>query len=110
MTGVLLVARAWKLCRNPTDSIRGSDLRFEEFTSHSKLSIHLFYAIYAFAYRIVESDIVLSYIRYLIGGPSRAVGPGVVTVTWYPRDLCLNARWKVLDIAIDVVSEVIVYA
>jgi hypothetical protein len=38
------------------------------------------------------------------------VGPGVAIVTRYLRGLCLNVRWKVLDIAINVVSEVIVYA
>jgi hypothetical protein len=34
----------------------------------------------------------------------------VVIITWYLRCLCLNMRWKVLDIAIDVVSGIIVYA
>jgi hypothetical protein len=59
-------------------------------------------------YCIVESDIILLYIWSLILGPSRIVGPGVVTVTRYLRGLCLNVRWMVLDIAIDVVSGVIV--
>jgi hypothetical protein len=34
----------------------------------------------------------------------------VVTVTQYLGGLCLNIRWKVLDIAIDVVLGIIVYA
>jgi hypothetical protein len=38
------------------------------------------------------------------------VRPGAVTIPWYLKGLCLNVRWKVLYIAINIVLGAIVYA
>jgi hypothetical protein len=48
--------------------------------SSGLLSNHLSYVICAFTYRMVESDIVLLYIRSHVCGVIYAVGPGVLTV------------------------------
>jgi hypothetical protein len=71
---------------------------------NSKLSNHFSYVICAFIYRMVELDIVLSYIRSRVWGIIYVVGPGVVTVQTPQRPFPCNVRqWKVLDIAIDAV-------
>jgi hypothetical protein len=50
------------------------------FANHSKLSNHFSYSICAFTYRMIESDIVLLYIRSHVWGNIYAVEPGVTTV------------------------------
>jgi hypothetical protein len=50
------------------------------FTNHSKLSNHFSYVICAFTYHMVESNIVLLYIRSHVWGIIYAVGPSVATV------------------------------
>jgi hypothetical protein len=60
---------------------------------------------------MVESDIVLLYIRSRIWGIFYSVGPGVVTVQTPRRPFPCDVRQrKVLDIAINEVSGGIVYA
>jgi hypothetical protein len=54
---------------------------------------------------MVESDIVLLYIRSRVWGIIYAVGPGVVIVQTPQQPFPCDVRqWKVLDIAIDKVS------
>jgi hypothetical protein len=54
---------------------------------------------------MVESDVVLLYIRSRVWGIIYAVGPGVVTVQTLRRSFpCDVRKRKVLDIAIDDVS------
>jgi hypothetical protein len=57
---------------------------------------------------MVESDIVLLYIRSCVWGFIYAVGPSVATVQTPRRPIpCHVWQWKVLDIAIDEVSGVL---
>jgi hypothetical protein len=66
------------------------------------LSNNFSYVICAFTYHMVESDIVLLYIRSRVSGIIYAVGPGVATVQTpqmpFPYDIW---QQRVLDIAID---------
>jgi hypothetical protein len=130
MPGVLLVARVRRLCLNPVDSIRGFVFGYLGWSRSPSLSGFLcfhtsdsgnlpiivcypftfLYHLYIYISYNRTGYCLVVYIWSLVWGPSRAVGPGVATVTRYLRGLCLNVRWKVLDIAINVVSEVIVYA
>jgi hypothetical protein len=50
---------------------------------------------------MIESDIVLLYIRSRISGVIYVVGPSVVTVQTPSEAFSLRRQWKVLDLAID---------
>jgi hypothetical protein len=66
------------------------------------------HVICAFTYRMVESDIVLLYIRSRVLGIMYVVGPSVVIVQTPQRPFpCDIRQQKVLDIAIDEVSAVL---
>jgi hypothetical protein len=54
--------------------------RSGRFANHSKLSNHFSYVICAFTYHMVESDILLLYIRFRVWGFIYAMGPSVASV------------------------------
>jgi hypothetical protein len=64
------------------------------FINHSKLSNHFSYLICAFTYRMVESNIVLLYIRSRVWGIIYAVGPSVVTVGTTRRPFPCDGRGR----------------
>jgi hypothetical protein len=123
LSGALLVARAWKfywnpfridgvfwalfgrvreLCQNSVNSNREPTLvgipttlpQSGWFTKHSKLSNHFSYVIWALTYRLVDSDIVLLYIRSRVWGIIYAVGPSVVTVQTPQRPFPCDGRGR----------------
>jgi hypothetical protein len=132
LLGVLGVARARKLYRNPfmfdrvfqaviltksrlsrPSGVSGFWLagrpvtlsRSGWFTNHSKSFIHFSYIICAFTYHIVELVFVLLYIRSRVCGSIEYSGTrcgGYYLILWRLTTLI---RRKILDSAVDVVSE-----
>jgi hypothetical protein len=67
--------------------------------------IHFSYVICAFTYHIVELVFVLSYIWSCVWGSIEYSGTRCGDYYLIPRRLTALIRWKILDSAIDVVSE-----
>jgi hypothetical protein len=75
------------------------------FTNHSKSFIHFSYVICAFTYHIVELVFVLSYIRSHVWGSIEYSGTQFGDYYLIPWRLTALIRRKILDSAVDVVSE-----
>ena len=75
------------------------------FTNHSKSFIHFSYVICAFTYHIVELVFVFSYIWSHVWGSIEYSGTRCGDYYLIPQRLTALIRWKILDSAIDVVSE-----
>jgi hypothetical protein len=77
------------------------------FTNHSKSFIRCSYVICAFTYRIVELVFVLSYIRSHVWGSIEYSGTWCGDYYLIPRRLTTLIGRKILDNAVDMVSEVL---
>jgi hypothetical protein len=75
------------------------------FVNHSKSFIHFSYVICAFTYRIVELVFVLSYIRFSVWGSIEYSRTRCGDYYLIPRRLTALIRQKILDSAVDEVSE-----
>jgi hypothetical protein len=75
------------------------------FTNHSKSFIHFSYVICAFTYRIVELVFALSYIRSHVWGSIGYSGTRCGTYHSIPQRVSALIRQKILDSAVDEVSE-----
>jgi hypothetical protein len=75
------------------------------FTNHSKSFIHFSYFICAFTYCIVELVLVLSYIWSRVWGSIEYSGTRCGDYYLIPRRLTALIRKKILDSAVDMVSE-----
>jgi hypothetical protein len=75
------------------------------FTNHSKSFIRFSYAICAFTYRTVELVFVLSYIWSRVWGSIKYSGTWCGNYDLIPRRLTSLIRQKIIDSAVDVVSE-----
>jgi hypothetical protein len=77
------------------------------FTNHSKSFIHFSYVICAFTYHILELMFVLSYIWFRVWGSIKYSGTRCGDYYLIPQRLTVLIRQKILDSAVDVVSEVL---
>jgi hypothetical protein len=77
------------------------------FAHHSKSFIRWSYAICAFTYRIVELVFVLSYIWFPVWGAIEYSGTWCGDYYFIPRRLTALIGWKILDNAVDKVSETV---
>jgi hypothetical protein len=75
------------------------------FTNHSKSFIRFSYVICAFTYRIVEFVFILSYIWSRVWGSIKYSGTWCGDYYLIPRRLTALIKRKILDSAVDVVSE-----
>jgi hypothetical protein len=75
------------------------------FANHSKLFIHFSYVICALTYCIIELVLVLSYIRSHIWGSIKYSGTRCGDYYLVPRRLTTLIMRKILDSAVDEVSE-----